>query len=313
MLEVGPNGVFHRRFADLPQLLQPDDVLVLNDSRVVKARMEAVKDSGGRAEVFFERLEAERQALCQVRASKAPRAGRFLLVGGERLEVLGRCGEFYSLRFPRPALEFLDDHGKTPLPPYIRRPADAADAERYQTIYAASPGAVASPTAGLHFDQALLNAVAGRGATVATITLHVGAGTFLPLRHERLAEHRMHEERYCVPAATAEAVNRCQGRVVAVGTTVARTLEAAAGADGTVAAGAGATSLFIRPGYRFRAVDALITNFHQPESTLLALVCAFAGYRRVMSAYAAAVAASYRFFSYGDAMFCQRATPDAGG
>ena len=313
LLEVGRCGVSHRRFVDLPQLLRPEDVLVLNDSRVVKARMEAVKDSGGRAEVFFERLESERQALCQVRASKAPKAGRGLLVGGERLEVLGRCGEFFRLRFPRSALGFLGDHGKTPLPPYIRRPADETDAERYQTVYAASPGAVAAPTAGLHFDHALLDAVAKRGTTIVRVTLHVGAGTFLPLRGETLAEHRMHEERYRVPRATADAVNGCQGRVIAVGTTVTRTLEAAAGADGAVAAGAGVTTLFIRPGYRFRVVDALITNFHQPESTLLALVCAFSGHERVMGAYAAAVAAGYRFLSYGDAMFCQRATAEAGG
>lgn len=307
LLQVGADTVTHRTFRELPALLRPGDVVVLNDTRVVKARMAAKKDSGGRVEVLFERLEADCEALCQARASKPLKPGRRLVIGGEAVAVLGREGGFYRLRFPRPVLDFLAAHGQTPLPPYIRRAADGADAVRYQTVYAAHPGAVAAPTAGLHFDQPLLDAIAAAGAVVERLTLHVGAGTFQPLRGERLAKHTMHPERYVVPAAAAQAVNRRRGRVIAIGTTVVRALESAAAADGHVAAGAAETTLFIVPGHRFRVVDALVTNFHLPESTLLALVAAFAGHERTMNAYAVAVAQAYRFHSYGDAMFCERA------
>lgn len=313
LLQVGADALAHRRFAELPRMLRPGDVLVLNDTRVVKARMAALKDTGGRAELLFERLESECEALCQARISKPLQAGRRLVVGGEAVAVVGRVGDFYRLRFPRPVLEFLAAHGQTPLPPYIRRAANGADAVRYQTVYATQPGAVAAPTAGLHFDTPLLDAIAASGVVVERLTLHVGAGTFQPLRGENLAEHQMHSERYVVPAAVAQAVNERQGRVVAVGTTVARALESAAADDGRVAAGAGETTLFIAPGYRFKVVDALVTNFHLPESSLLALVSAFAGHQRILGAYAAAVAAEYRFHSYGDAMFCERAPPAEGG
>lgn len=309
LLEVRADTLAHRCFKDLPALLRPGDVLVLNDTQVVKARLVPKKDSGGRAELLFERLESEHEALCQARVSKPLRAGRQLVVGGEVVEVLGRVGDFYQLRFPRPVFEFLAAHGQTPLPPYIRRAANGADEVRYQTVYATQPGAVAAPTAGLHFDTPLLEAIAASGVAVERLTLHVGAGTFQPLRSENLSEHKMHSERYVVPAAVAQAVSETRGRVVAVGTTVARALESAAADDGQVAAGAGETTLFIAPGYRFKVVDALVTNFHLPESSLLALVAAFAGHERILDAYAAAVAAEYRFHSYGDAMFCERAPP----
>ena len=309
LLEVRADTLTHRSFKDLPALLRAGDVLVLNDTQVVKARMVAKKDSGGRAELLFERLESEHEALCQASVSKPLRAGRQLIVSGEVVEVLRRVGEFYRLRFPRPVFEFLATHGQTPLPPYIRRAANGADEVRYQTVYATQPGAVAAPTAGLHFDTPLLEAIAASGVVVGRLTLHVGAGTFQPLRNENLSEHKMHSERYVVPASVAQAVNETRGRVVAVGTTVARALESAAADDGQVAAGAGETTLFIAPGYRFKVVDALVTNFHLPESSLLAMVAAFAGHERILDAYAAAVAAEYRFHSYGDAMFCERAPP----
>lgn len=308
LLQVGRDTLTHRHFAELSEILRPGDVLVLNDTQVVKARMAAKKDTGGRAELLFERLESECEALCQARVSKPLRPGRKLLIGDEEVQVLGRVGDFYRLGFPRPVFEFLAAHGRTPLPPYIRRAANGADAARYQTVYATQPGAVAAPTAGLHFDTPLLDAIVASGVAVERLTLHVGAGSFQPLRGENLAEHQMHLERYVVPAAAAEAVNERRGRVVAVGTTVARALESAAANAGEVAAGAGETTLFIAPGYRFKVVDALVTNFHLPESSLLALVAAFAGHERILGAYAAAVAAEYRFHSYGDAMFCERAS-----
>ncbi len=307
LLELKGEGIAHRRFAQFVDLLRPDDVLVVNDTRVIKARLRAVKDSGGRAEILIERIECADTALCQVRVSKALHPGRSLIVNGEIVTVMERRGEFYLLRFPCDTLEFLDAHGRTPLPPYIARPANDEDEARYQTVYGRHPGAVAAPTAGLHFDAPLLRAIEDRGVGVAAVTLHVGAGTFQPIRTEDVSRHRMHEERYEVPEATAQAVNGCRGRVVAVGTTVVRTLESAAEEDGQVRAGAGETSLFIAPGYAFRVVDALVTNFHLPESTLLMLVSAFAGHARIMRAYAEAVREDYRLFSYGDAMFCERA------
>lgn len=305
LLQVGPGGVEHRMFAELPEMLDAGDLLVLNDTRVIKARLRAEKDSGGRAEVLVERVEGEREALCQVRVSKPLKPGRFLEVGGLLVQVLGREGDFYRLAFPEPVMAVLERLGEVPLPPYILRSGEAVDEARYQTVYGVSPGAVAAPTAGLHFTREMLDEIAARGVNIAYVTLHVGAGTFQPVRASDLAEHRMHAERFTVPEATALAVNDCSGRVVAVGTTVVRALESVA-EGGRVSASSGETRLFITPGYEFQVVDVLVTNFHLPRSTLLMLVCAFAGYERVMNAYAEAVQMGYRFFSYGDACFLER-------
>ena len=299
------DAIRHCRFDAIVDVLTPEDLLVVNDTRVIKARLAARKDSGGRAEILVERIQAERLALCQVRASKPLKAGRSLSVDECPIRVVERRGEFYLLEFPIPVAEFLDRHGQVPLPPYIGRDAADADEERYQTVYATEPGAVAAPTAGLHFDAPLLARLETQGVAVARITLHVGAGTFQPVRTEDLRQHRLHAERYVVPPATRQALAACaagKGRVVAVGTTVVRALEAAAasGCDH------GETRLFILPGHRFQAVDALVTNFHLPESTLLMLVSAFAGIEPVRCAYREAIAQRYRFFSYGDAMFCER-------
>ena len=333
LLHVQRESLHHLTFRDFPGLLRSGDLLVLNDTRVVKARLHGEKDSGGHAEILVERVEADDVALCQVRVSKPLKPGRALTVGTFALEVLGREGQFYRLRFPVPVMQVLEAEGEVPLPPYIDRPAAAGDEASYQTVYARRPGAVAAPTAGLHFTRSMLDALPVQGVEVASVTLHVGAGTFQPVRVTDIQDHHMHFERYEVPAAAAEAVIRARqrgGRIVAVGTTVVRTLETAAlqlqekVADGKrgrlnarglnagqpktglIEAGRGETDLFITPGFQFRVVDALLTNFHLPESTLLMLVCAFGGYRRVMAAYAAAVAAGYRFFSYGDAMFLER-------
>ena len=304
LLVLGEGGVRHCRFDSIVELLRDGDLLVVNDTQVMKARLAAVKDSGGQAEILVERIERETQALCQVRASKALKVGRALSVGGVGVRVLERRDDFYVLAFDAPVAAVLDEHGQVPLPPYIERRADADDEARYQTVYAASPGAVAAPTAGLHFDAPLLRKLEERGVTIASVTLHVGAGTFQPVRDEDLARHRLHAERYAIPPATRRALDACTGRVVAVGTTVVRTLEAAA-ASGCEE---GETRLFILPGYRFRVVDALVTNFHLPGSTLLMLVSAFAGVEAVRDAYGEAVRRGYRFYSYGDAMFCERAT-----
>ena len=308
LLCVGQERVEHRRFSDLPGMLAPNDLLVVNDTRVINARLRGIKDSGGAVEILVERIEADRVALCQARSSKPLRPGRTVDVRGWRLVVIERSAEFYRLEFPTAVAEFLAKCGETPLPPYIDRVPEPCDSRRYQTVYAAKPGAVAAPTAGLHFSERLFEALAERGVGVAKITLHVGAGTFQPLRVEDLSRHRMHAERYEILDDAAECIlarRQRGGRVIAVGTTVVRALETAA-ESGRIRAGSGETSLFITPGYRFRAIDALLTNFHLPESTLLMLVCAFAGYERVMSAYAEAIADGYRFFSYGDAMFAGR-------
>lgn len=305
---------------DFPRWLRANDVLVVNDTRVVQARLFGVKESsGGQVEVLIERALGEHEALAQVRASKAPRAGTRLLLadGALAVEVQGREDPFFRLRFPdtAPLETWLARYGKLPLPPYIERAADAADAERYQTVFARASGSVAAPTAGLHFDAPLLDAIAARGVPLARVTLHVGAGTFQPVRTENLAEHVMHAERYFVPEETVAAIRAARargGRVVAVGTTSLRALESAATPAGEVRAGGGETRLFITPGYRFRVVDALLTNFHLPRSTLLMLVSAFAGMETIRAAYAEAVAAKMRFFSYGDAMFItHRSEPDA--
>jgi len=311
LLQVRGDGLSDLSFRDLPSLLAPADLLVLNDTRVIKARLVGQKqDSGGRIEALVERVTGEREALAQVRASKTPRPGVTVLgFGTARARVTGRRGEFFLLEFDEPVLQALEREGSTPLPPYIERAAAAEDDARYQTVYANAPGAVAAPTAGLHFDARLLQAVREAGVGVAFVTLHVGAGTFQPVRVDDIRDHRMHAERYLLPPETADAIREARargGRVVAVGTTSLRTLESAARDDGTCEAASGETNLFITPGYRFRVVDALVTNFHLPKSTLLMLVSAFAGVQRVRRAYAHAIAQRYRFFSYGDAMLLQR-------
>jgi S-adenosylmethionine:tRNA ribosyltransferase-isomerase len=296
-------------FADLPSLLQPHDLLVFNDTRVVAARLFGTKPSGGRVEIFLERATADRRALVQMRASKPIRPNLRLATPGGELLVIKRIetasGDLWEIETPSEVLAFFEAHGAVPLPPYIDRSADAADRERYQSIFARDPGAVAAPTASLHFDAPLIARIDSTGAQRATVTLHVGAGTFQPLRVDNIAQHVMHAERYAVPQSLVDAVTQCRaagGRVIAVGTTVARALESAA-RGGTLAAGSGDTRLFITPGYDFRVVDALITNFHLPESTLLMLVSAFAGREQVLAAYAHAVRRRFRFFSYGDAMW----------
>lgn len=298
-----------RMFRELPELIEPGDLLVFNDTRVIHARLLGTKrDTGGRVEVLVERAIGTHEALAQVRASKSPGAGTVLhLADAFDVTVVGRVGEFFHLRFPadEDLFALLERHGKLPLPPYIERAADDTDESRYQTVYAREPGSVAAPTAGLHFDEALLARLRERGANIAYITLHVGAGTFQPVRTDNVLEHHMHRERYVIPRDTVEAVRRARAagrRVIAVGTTSLRALEGAA-QDGPLEAGSSETGLFILPGFRFQVVDALITNFHLPKSTLLMLVSALAGMEPIRRAYAHAVAHEYRFFSYGDAMF----------
>lgn len=300
-----------RHVRDLPQLLQPGDLLVFNDTRVIPARVFGAKTSGGRVEILIERLLPDNQARVQLGASKPSKPGTVIdLDAGGRAEVLGRDGEFYRLRFEvGAALEsWLLQAGRMPLPPYIHREPGADDAERYQTVFAREAGAVAAPTAGLHFDQPLLDALLARGVEFGHVTLHVGAGTFQPMRVDDVREHRMHSEWINVGARLVEQVRQARargGRVIAVGTTVVRALESSM-RGGDLQPFAGETSIFIFPGYRIASVDALLTNFHLPESTLLMLVSAFAGRERVLAAYAHAVRERYRFFSYGDAMLLSR-------
>ena len=306
VLDGSTGAIEDRRFPDLEQLLASGDLLVVNDTRVIPARLYGRKESGGRVEILLERPLDERRVLVQLRASKPPAAGqRLQLDGGTSALVVERHADFYELEFDAPALVVFEAHGHIPLPPYIRRPDDAEDRERYQTIYARRRGAVAAPTAGLHFDEALFEKLAARGIERARVTLHVGAGTFQPMRVEEISEHRLHAERARIDAASCAAIESTRERgcrVVAVGTTVVRTLETAA-RGGALRPFDGDTRLFIHPGFRFRVVDAIITNFHLPESTLLMLVCAFAGTDHVLAAYRHAVAERYRFYSYGDAMF----------
>jgi S-adenosylmethionine:tRNA ribosyltransferase-isomerase len=308
----GASGALRdRRFADLPELLRAGDLLVLNDTRVVPARLHGSKESGGRVEILLERVSGPRSALVLVRASKPARAGsRIALDGGGEARVLGREGEFVELAFDVEPLELFERQGEIPLPPYLDRPAETLDRDRYQTVYARDPGAVAAPTAGLHFDEAMLACCRSAGVAIAQLTLHVGAGTFQPLRVEEVSQHVMHAERVAVGeevCAEVAAAHARGGRVVAVGTTVVRALETAAAStdDAGLQPFAGESRLFIVPGYRFRIVDALLTNFHLPESTLLMLVSAFAGREATLAAYRHAVAERYRFFSYGDAMFVE--------
>ncbi|WP_127998540.1 tRNA preQ1(34) S-adenosylmethionine ribosyltransferase-isomerase QueA [Piscinibacter defluvii] len=301
-----------RVFRELPALLEPGDLLVFNDTRVIKARLLGRKASGGAVEALVERVLPGREVLAHLRASKSPRAGALLrFADAFEAEVLGRGGpedSLFRLRLPEDPFVLLERHGHVPLPPYITHADDAEDERRYQTVFAARPGAVAAPTAALHFDAALLAALAGRGIGRANVTLHVGAGTFQPVRSETIAEHRMHSEWYEVGTATVEAIERTRaagGRIVAVGTTTLRALESAA-LSGTLAPGSRETDIFITPGFRFRVVDRLVTNFHLPRSTLLMLVSAFAGHARMRALYAHAVRERYRFFSYGDAMLLSR-------
>jgi S-adenosylmethionine:tRNA ribosyltransferase-isomerase len=295
-----------RQMSDLPQLLASGDLLVFNDTRVLPARLLARKPTGGRVELLLERALPEQRALVQLRDSKSVRAGSVLETAGGEVRILRRQEPFWEIELPQETVAFFEAHGQVPLPPYIDRAPDGTDRERYQSLLARVPGAVAAPTASLHFDEALLGALSARGIGRTTVTLHVGAGTFAPLRGESLVEHRMHSERYSVPAAAVTAIARAKAsahRIVAVGTTVARALESAALNGGsTLAATQGDTSLFIQPGFQFQVIDALLTNFHLPGSTLLMLVAAFAGRDPALAAYRHAVASHYRFYSYGDAM-----------
>ena len=307
LADAASRRIEDRRFTELPELLRAGDLLVFNDTRVLPARLFGRKASGGAVEILIERVTGTHEALAQLGVSKKPKAGgRIVLHDGSEVEVLEREGAFFRLRFdgPEPLEKLLLRLGRMPLPPYISRAADAADDERYQTIYARESGAVAAPTAGLHFDAPLLAALAARGIETGYVTLHVGAGTFQPVRAERIEDHAMHREWLNVGATLVEQVRRTRergGRVVAVGTTVVRALESAL-RDGELAPFAGETQIFIFPGYRITTVDALLTNFHLPESTLLMLVSAFAGRDFVLDAYRHAVDRRYRFFSYGDAM-----------
>ena len=300
--------VADRQFADLPGYLRAGDVIVLNDTRVIKARLYGRKDTGGRVEVLVERILGPKLALAMIRASHPPKSGqmiRFSDAGNAR--VGNREKDLYELQFDQEVLAVLERDGQLPLPPYIERGADPLDGNRYQTVYARVPGAVAAPTAGLHFDQEMLASLSSSGIRIANLTLHVGAGTFQPVRDNNIDAHVMHSEWYCVPDSTVEAIASARsagGRVVAIGTTSLRALESAT-ASGSLTSGSAETRLFIRPGYKFRVVDALLTNFHLPRSTLLMLVSAFGGVDNIRSAYRHAVEQRYRFFSYGDAMFIE--------
>lgn len=308
----GDGKLEHRQFPDLLDYLREGDLLVFNDTRVIPARLFGAKESGGRIEILIERLIDEHHALAHIRASKSPKAGSRLFlaedaeapVGSDAVEVLGRQGALFELRFDAPLLEQLNTYGHMPLPPYIDRADDAEDQQRYQTVYAKRDGAVAAPTAGLHFTEDFLAACKAKGVEQAFVTLHVGAGTFQPVRADDIRDHEMHAEYIEVSAAVAEQVRATRargGRVVAVGTTSVRSLESAS-QGGEIAAFSGDSRIFIYPGYQFKSVDALFTNFHLPESTLIMLVSALAGQAPVMAAYREAVAERYRFFSYGDAM-----------
>ena len=322
LLHVQPDALHDLMFPAVLDLLQPSDCLVVNDTRVIKARLFGKKATGGAVEILLDRLIDANHAYAMVRASKSPQPGSFIDVQGHSVEVLGRDpdhGDQYHLRFGSEILPLLDAHGSVPLPPYISHEADADDERRYQTVYAdaSKPGAVAAPTAGLHFDDALLAAIQAKGVKLVKVTLHVGAGTFAPVRVTNIAEHKMHSEWFSVPQNAVDAILEAKargGRCVAVGTTSMRSLESAAalsGSGGSLRAATGDTSIFITPGFKFNAVDALITNFHLPKSTLMMLISAFAGMQRVRTAYAHAVAQRYRFFSYGDAMFLEKKLNDS--
>ncbi|MDG9922004.1 MULTISPECIES: tRNA preQ1(34) S-adenosylmethionine ribosyltransferase-isomerase QueA [unclassified Pseudomonas] len=311
VLDGESGALAHRQFADLLEYLRPGDLMVFNDTRVIPARLFGQKASGGKLEILVERVLDSHRVLAHVRSSKSPKSGSLIHIeGGGEAEMLARHDALFELRFAEEVLPLLERVGHMPLPPYIDRADDASDRERYQTVYSdrAKAGAVAAPTAGLHFDEELLAAIREKGIETAFVTLHVGAGTFQPVRVERIEDHHMHREWLQVGQDVVDAVAACRargGRVIAVGTTSVRSLESAA-RDGELKAFSGDTDIFLYPGKRFHVVDALVTNFHLPESTLLMLVSAFAGYPQTMAAYAAAVEQQYRFFSYGDAMFITR-------
>ena len=300
-----------RKFSELPELLRPGDLLVINDTRVIPARLFGQKKTGGQVEIMIERVLDDQQILAQLRVSKTPKPGSVIfLEGGFELELISRKEDMFILKAggERKVTEILEEIGHVPLPPYIRRTDEKTDKERYQTVYAQQPGAVAAPTAGLHFTEELLKKLANQGINMACVTLHVGAGTFQPVRTENIEDHKMHSEYLEVLTDVCERVNVTKkqgGRIIAVGTTTVRCLEMAAG-SGTLKPYSGETDIFIYPGFRFRIVDVLITNFHLPESTLLMLVCAFAGRKHVLNAYQHAIAQKYQFYSYGDAMFITR-------
>lgn len=307
MLKAG-EALQHQQFSDLLAEIQPADLMVFNNTRVIPARLFGQKTTGGKLEVLVERVLDEHRVLAHVRASKAPKVGALLEFSGFQASMLARHDSLFELAFVQPVLQVLQQIGHMPLPPYIDRADELADRERYQTVYAQTAGAVAAPTAGLHFDQAMLDALAAKGVEQAFVTLHVGAGTFQPVRVETIEQHHMHSEWLEVSPEVVEAIEACKargGRVIAVGTTSVRSLETAA-LSGKIQPFTGDTDIFIYPGKTFNVVDALVTNFHLPESTLLMLVSAFAGYHETMAAYHAAVANKYRFFSYGDAMFLTR-------
>ncbi|MBT8441761.1 MAG: tRNA preQ1(34) S-adenosylmethionine ribosyltransferase-isomerase QueA [Gammaproteobacteria bacterium] len=311
LLHVHPDGRSEDlHIPDIADVLHQGDLLVVNDTRVLPARLFGRKATGGKVEMLLERLIDERTARVQLRSSRSPGIGTELTFdGGVPATVADRDGRFFVLEFAEPLEPVLERHGHVPLPPYIERPDDATDRARYQTVFSRAPGAVAAPTAALHFDDALLGRLRAKGVGIETVTLHVGAGTFAPLRTEQLESGRLHAERVEVPepvCAAAERAHAAGRRVVALGTTTMRALESAALGTGSLAPFSGETTLFIRPGFRFRVADALLTNFHLPRSSLLMLVCAFAGTQSILAAYAHAVRHRYRFFSYGDAMFCHR-------
>lgn len=312
LLHVNSNGLMHdRSFRDIASLLREGDLLVFNNTKVIKARLFGQKDTGGKVEVLIERITGLQTALAHIRSSKTPRPGSILrFAQGMEASVTGREHDLFILNMNHPVLEVLETQGQTPLPPYITHTPDAQDEARYQTVYAEKPGAVAAPTAGLHFDESILAQLKSQGVEQTFVTLHVGAGTFQPVRGNDLSQHVMHAEWYEIPAAAEQAIAQTRarkGRVIAVGTTSVRALESAAQQHGgSVLAGSSDTRLFITPGFSFQAVDAMVTNFHLPQSTLLMLVSAFIGLDTMREAYAHAVAQRYRFFSYGDAMFLER-------
>lgn len=314
LLHITTDVIEDKHFTDIESYLRPGDLLIANNTRVIKARLLGRKETGGAVEALVERVTGEKSAIAMVRASKSPKPGTKLIFSADGAEetvtVTGRQGEFFVLEFNRPVLDVLEAFGKVPLPPYIEHAAEKSDEGRYQTVYAKYPGAVAAPTAGLHFTDELLERLKEKGVDIEYVTLHVGAGTFQPVRVEKLSEHHMHSEWYSMPADVAEKINHAKAegrRVIAVGTTSLRTLESAADRIGHVEAGARDTTLFITPGYTFRIVDALVTNFHLPKSTLVMLVSALVGRERILEAYRHAVDAKYRFFSYGDACFIEKA------
>ena len=315
LLHVSGEQLIDRHFSDICDLLSPNDLLVFNNTRVIPARLHGHKESGGKVEVLIERVLDEHHVLAHVRASKSPKTGsQLILEDAVHATMLGREGDLFKLKFlgEQSVIALLDAHGHMPLPPYIERADEEDDQQRYQTVYAKHPGAVAAPTAGLHFDESLLNRLLNKGVKSAFVTLHVGAGTFQPVRVENIEDHHMHAEYIDVDAMVIEQIQQTKargGRVIAVGTTSVRSLESAA-MQGELAEFHGDSQIFIYPGYEFKVVDAMITNFHLPQSTLLMLVSAFAGYKNIMQAYRHAVEEKYRFFSYGDAMLLEKRPAD---